>query len=73
MAETSTAKTLAKNTMFLYVRMLVVMLVALYTSRVVLHELGQDDYGVYIVVGGVVGLFSFINNGMNATVQRYLN
>lgn len=64
---------IAKNTMFLYMRMLVIMLVTLYTSRVVLRELGVDDYGVYVVVGGVVGLFSFLNNSMNLSTQRYLN
>lgn len=66
-------KRIAKNTVFLYMRMLVIMLVTLYTSRVVLKELGIDDYGVYVVVGGVVGLFSFLNNSMNLATQRYLN
>lgn len=64
---------IARNTLFLYFRMLVIMVVSLYTSRVVLRELGVDDYGVYVVVGGVVGLFSFLNNSMNAATQRYLN
>lgn len=63
---------IARNTMFLYIRMLVIMLVTLYTSRIVLQELGVDDYGVYMVVGGVVGLFSFLNNSMNQSTQRYL-
>lgn len=71
--ETTSNKRIAKNTMYLYLRMLVIMLVTLYTSRIVLQELGVDDYGVYMVVGGVVSLFSFLNNSMTASTQRYLN
>ena len=47
-------KRVAKNTLFLYFRMILIMLVTLYTSRGVLAELGIDDYGIYNVVGGVV-------------------
>lgn len=49
------------------------MVVSLYTSRVVLNTLGVEDFGVYNLVGGVVVLFSFINNGMTAATQRFLN
>lgn len=66
-------KRIAKNTLFLYFRMLIIMLVSLYTSRVVLEELGVDDYGIYMVVGGVVTMFGFLNGCMTATTQRYLN
>lgn len=51
----------------------IIMLVMLYTSRIVLAQLGIDDYGVYIVVGGVVTMFSFINSSMTTSTQRYLN
>ena len=52
-------KRIAKNTLFLYFRMILIMGVTLYTSRVVLDKLGVDDYGLYNVVGGVVGMRSF--------------
>lgn len=61
----STNKTIAKNTLFLYFRMLLVMGVSLYTSRIVLRELGISDYGIYSVVGGFVALFGFLNNAMS--------
>lgn len=57
----------------LYVRMLLMMLVSLYTSRVVLQALGVEDFGIYSVVGGIVVLFSFINNAMVSSTQRFLN
>ena len=50
--EVSDNKRIAKNTIFLYIRMMVVMLVSLYTSRVILNTLGASDYGIYNVVGG---------------------
>ena len=53
--------------------MLILMLVSLYTSRVVLAALGVEDYGIYNVVGGIVVLFTFINNAMITSTQRYLN
>lgn len=55
-------KRIAKNTLLLYFRMIVLMLVTLYTSRVVLDALGVDDYGIYNVVGGIVVLLAFLNN-----------
>lgn len=64
---------IAKNTVFLYIRMIFVMLVSLYTVRVVLNKLGAEDYGIYNLVGGVVVLFSFISNSSSAATQRYLN
>ena len=66
-------KRIAKNTMFLYVRMLLIMGVTLYTSRVVLEALGVEDFGIYNVVGGVVVLFTFVNNAMVSSTQRFLN
>lgn len=64
--------TIAKNTLFLYGRMLLVMSVALYSSRVVLYVLGASDYGLYNVVGGVVTMLSFINSSMSAGTSRFL-
>ena len=69
----SNNKRIAKNTLLLYFRMLLTMCVALYTSRVVLAALGIADYGIYNVVGGIVVLFTFINNAMVTSTQRYLN
>ena len=55
-------KRIAKNTILLYFRMIFMMAVQLYTSRVVLNTLGVEDYGIYNVVGGVVAMFSFLNS-----------
>ncbi len=66
-------KRIAKNTLMLYVRMLLIMAVSLYTSRVILQALGVEDFGLYNVVGGVVVLFTFINNAMVTSTQRFLN
>ena len=66
-------KRIAKNTVVLYARSVVVMLIALYTSRVVLSALGVSDYGLYNVVGGVVGLFAFLRSSMEKCTQRFLN
>ena len=64
---------IAKNTGFLYVRMLLTMGVAFYTSRVVLNALGVEDYGIYNVVGGVVAMFSFLTGMFTSATQRFLN
>ncbi|WP_293943131.1 MULTISPECIES: MATE family efflux transporter [unclassified Sphingobacterium] len=69
----SSSKTIAKNTLFLYVRMFFNMGVSLYTSRIILRTLGVDDYGIYNLVGGVVVLFSFLNAAMSSSTQRFLN
>ena len=66
-------KRIAKNTLVLYIRMIVVMLITLYTSRIVLKALGVDDFGLYNVVGGVVGLLTFFNRTMEKSTQRFLN
>lgn len=74
MSETSqNNKRIAKNTLLLYVRMLLLMVISLYTSRVVLNALGVDDYGIYNVVGGIVVLLAFLNNAMAGSTQRFLN
>ncbi len=66
-------KTIAKNTLFLYIRMLFNMGAMLYISRVVLRVLGVEDFGIYNIVMGVVILFSFFNGTMTATTQRFIN
>lgn len=66
-------KRIAKNTVFLYIRTVFAMLVALYTSRVVLTVLGVTDFGIYNVVGGIVVLFTFLSNAMTAGTQRFLS
>lgn len=64
---------IAKNSLFLYLRMFVTMAVTLYTSRIVLNSLGVNDFGIYSIVGGVVSLFSFFNAAMTSATQRYLS
>lgn len=65
-------KRIAKNTMFLYFRMILIMGVTLYTSRVILDKLGVEDYGLYQVVGGVVGILSFLNGTLSLGTSRFL-
>lgn len=69
----SNNKRIAKNTLLLYFRMLLMMAVSLYTSRVVLDKLGITDYGIYNVVGGIVGMLGFLTGAMGNAVQRYLS
>lgn len=71
--EQNTTKRIAKNTLMLYFRQILIMIVSLYTVRVVLNTLGAEDYGIYNVVAGVVVLFSFVNNAMATATQRFLN
>lgn len=61
-------KRIAKNTLLLYFRMLFMMVVSLYTSRVILNALGVKDFGVYNVVGGVVAMFSVISGSLSAAI-----
>lgn len=65
-------KRIAKNTLLLYFRMLLTMIVSLYTSRVVLSTLGVEDYGIYNVVGGVVAMFSVISGSLSAAISRFI-
>lgn len=64
---------IARNTLFLYVRMFFAMVVALYTSRVLLQTLGVVDFGVNNVVAGFVTMFSFLNSSLTGAIQRYYN
>lgn len=67
------SKTIAKNTLFLYLRMLFLMAVNIYTSRVVLQAIGVEDYGIYNVVGGFVALFSLVSAALTSACTRFIN
>ncbi len=69
----SNNKLLAKNTLMLYVRMFFVMGIGLYTSRITLQALGESDFGVYSIIGGVVIMMSFLNNSLAGATQRFLS
>ncbi len=66
------SKRIAKNTIFLYARLILVFGVTLYTSRVVLDKLGVDDYGLFNVVFSVIGLLSFLNGTLSAGTSRFI-
>lgn len=68
----SNNKRIAKNTLFMYFRMFITMVVGIYTSRIILASLGVVDYGVYNVVGGIVGMLSFLNGAMSTATSTYL-
>lgn len=64
---------IAKNTLFLYIRMVLIMGVSLYTSRVILAALGETDFGIYSVVGGMALMFAFFSSSLSNATQRFLN
>ena len=66
-------KRVAKNTLWMYFRMLFSMLIGLYTSRLILSALGAEDFGIYSVVGGLVAMFSMISGTMSTAVNRFLS
>ncbi len=66
-------KRIAKNTLFLYIRMAIVLIVSLYTTREVLHVLGAEDYGIYNVVAGFVALFASLNTSLSSAANRFYN
>lgn len=65
-------KRIAKNTLLLYVRQLILMVISLFTSRIILNTLGVEDYGVYNVVGGVVAMFSILTGSLGASISRFM-
>ena len=69
---TNTAR-IAKNTLMLYFRQILILLVSLYTVRAVLETLGAQDYGIYNVVAGVVTMFGFLSGAMATASQRYFS
>lgn len=68
----SNNKRIAKNTLLLYFRTFLLMAITLYTSRVVLATLGVDDYGIYNVVGGFVGMFTVISGALSSAISRFI-
>lgn len=64
---------IARNTLLLYCRMLFLLFINLYSSRLILRELGIEDYGIYNVIGGVITLFTFVSGAMSAVTQRFLS
>ena len=69
----SSNKRLAKNTIMLYIRTVVVMLITLFTSRIILKSLGIEDYGTYNVIGGFVAMFSLLGGTLVSATQRFIN
>lgn len=63
---------IAKNTMLLYCRMLFLMIVSLYTSRVILDALGVEDYGIYNAVAGFITMFSMISASISGAISRFI-
>lgn len=72
MNDTDRSRLIAKNSLLLYIRTFFVLLISLYTSRVILHTLGVTDYGVYNVVGGVVVMLGFLTNSLSGASSRYI-
>lgn len=70
--EESSNKTIAKNTILLYIRSILLLLIGLYTSRLTLQALGVSDYGIYQIVGGVVAMFSILSSTLNSASQRFI-
>lgn len=72
MASNIDNKKVAKNTILLYCRTIATILISLYTSRVILNQLGVDNYGIYSVVGGVVSMFSVVSSAMSSAISRFI-
>lgn len=63
----------AKNSLALYLRMFFAMIISFYSSRIIINALGEVNYGVYVVVGGVIGMLSFLNTTMSGAISRFIN
>lgn len=68
----SSKETIAKNTVFLYIRTLIVLVISLWTSRVILDSLGVVDFGVFNAVGGLVTMFSILTGSMSSAISRFI-
>lgn len=73
MNQSANNKRIAKNSIFMSIRMVIVLAITLYTSRVILRVLGVEDYGVYNVVAGFVTMFGFFNSSLSNGIQRFYN
>ena len=69
---TQNNKRIAKNTIILYIRMIVMMAISFYTTRVILQALGVEDYGINNVVGGLVAMFSLLSSALSSSVSRFI-
>ena len=67
------AQRVIKNTMWLYVRMAVSILVNIFTTRILLQALGASDYGLYNVVGGAIAMLGFLTASMSSVTQRFIS
>jgi O-antigen/teichoic acid export membrane protein len=72
MSSSVSNKSIAKNTLLMYIRMLFMMVISLYTSRIILHELGIEDFGIYNITNGIIISFSFLSTALISASQRYL-
>ncbi len=72
MPNTTNTKRIAKNTLLLYFRMILVSVVSLFTTRIMLEQLGVENFGIYNVVGGIVGFLGMLNGSMTSATQRFL-
>lgn len=72
MNQSTNNRRIMKNAMYMYIRMFVMMILSLYTSRIILQTLGFENYGIYNIVGGIVVFFSFLNNGLSTATKRYI-
>ena len=70
--QTSDNKRIAKNTAVLYVKLILSVIIGLYTSRVILQALGASDYGLYTIVGGIVSMMNFLGVTMMSVTYRYI-
>ena len=68
----SNNKRIARNTLLLYFRTLLIMAITLYTSRIILNALGVENYGIYNVVGGVVAMFSLLSGSLSNAISRFI-
>lgn len=66
------AKLVIKNTIYLYIRLFLTLIIGFITSRVVLQVLGVEDFGIYSLVGGIVTLFAFVNQALSSSTQRFI-
>ena len=73
MSITNNNQRIAKNSIFMTARMIAVMLITFYTSRIILEVLGVVDYGIYNVVAGFVSMFAFMSASLSAGIQRFYN
>lgn len=69
----SSHRRIIRNSAYMYIRMVFIMVISLYTSRIVLEILGETDFGIYTLVGGIVSIFTVISGSLSGSVQRFLN